>query len=63
MLVANGNKPYLDTLPQVGLKPTKPPKEAGLRTESPVSEPKAKGTTPAATAAHEPHDDPPISLS
>ena len=36
-----------------------PQKLAGARTEPPVSEPSAKSTSPAATAAAEPLDDPP----
>src|SRR5919204_3831080 len=36
-----------------------PQKLAGWRTEPPVSEPSAAGTTPAATSAAEPPDEPP----
>src|SRR5688572_5315337 len=36
-----------------------PQNAAGWRTEPPVSEPSAIGTTPAATAAADPPDDPP----
>ena len=36
-----------------------PQKEAGPRTEPPVSLPSAKSTSPAATAAAEPDDEPP----
>src|SRR6266436_3521563 len=39
--------------------PTTPQKLAGCRTEPPVSEPSAAGTTPAATSAADPPDDPP----
>ena len=52
--------PYLEILPYVGLTPTIPQKLAGLRTESPVSEPIAIGTTPLATKAADPPEDPPV---
>ena len=39
--------------------PTTPQKLAGWRTEPPVSEPSAAGTTPAATSAAEPPEEPP----
>ena len=39
--------------------PTTPHRAAGWRIEPPVSEPRASGTKPAATAAAEPPDDPP----
>src|SRR5918996_4353350 len=39
--------------------PTTPQKEAGWRTEPPVSDPSATGTTPAATSAAEPPEEPP----
>jgi hypothetical protein len=39
--------------------PTMPQKAAGWRTEPPVSEPRAMGTIPAATATAEPPDEPP----
>ena len=41
------------------MTPTTPQKLAGCRTEPPVSEPSAAGTTPAATSAADPPDDPP----
>jgi hypothetical protein len=37
-----------------------PQNEAGMRIDPPVSEPIASGTTPAATAAPEPEEDPPV---
>jgi hypothetical protein len=40
--------------------PRTPQKLAGSRTEPPVSLPMAKSTTPAATAAAEPLDEPPV---
>ena len=39
--LANDINPYRDTRPYVGLTPTVPQKEAGSRTEPPVSEPRA----------------------
>ena len=45
---------------RVGLMPTSPQQEAGMRTEPPPSEPWAIGTIPAATAEPEPPDDPPL---
>ena len=45
--------------PRLGFKPTRPQKEAGMRTEPPMSVPSARGTQPEATAAPEPPDDPP----
>jgi hypothetical protein len=45
--------------PGVGLSPTIPQNEAGMRIEPPVSVPMASGTCPAATAAADPLDEPP----
>src|SRR5690606_25667606 len=56
---AKATRPYRLTRPYVGLIPTTPQKDAGCRTEPPVSEPSAAGTIPAATAAAEPPDEPP----
>ena len=39
--LASGINPYHDTRPYVGLTPTVPQKEAGSRTEPPVSVPRA----------------------
>ena len=39
--------------------PTTPHRAAGWRIEPPVSEPRASGANPAATAAADPPDDPP----
>ena len=47
------------TRPKVGLSPTRPQKEAGMRTEPPVSLPRASGAIPAATATPEPELEPP----
>ncbi len=44
---------------RVGLNPNSPQDEAGMRTDPPPSEPCAKGTIPAATAAPAPPDEPP----
>src|SRR3954452_11160680 len=56
---ANATRPYRLTLPYVGFTPTTPQNAAGCLTEPPVSEPSAIGTSPAATAAAEPPDEPP----
>ncbi len=45
--------------PKLGFKPTMPQKEAGMRTEPPMSEPSASGTEPLATAAPDPPEEPP----
>ena len=45
---------------RVGLMPTKPQQDAGIRTEPPPSEPWAMGTIPAATAEPDPPDEPPL---
>src|SRR5436305_6909646 len=52
-------RPYRDTRPYVGFTPTTPHSAAGWRIEPPVSDPKAAGTNPAATAAALPPLDPP----
>ena len=44
----------------MGLNPATPQKAAGPRIEPEVSEPMASGTRPAATAAAEPLDEPPV---
>src|SRR5579871_4799484 len=56
---ANAIRPYRDTRPYVGSKPTTPQNEAGCRIEPPVSEPNVTTAMSAATAAAEPPDDPP----
>ena len=43
----------------MGFIPTTPQKAAGWRMEPPVSEPRAKAHSPAATAAAAPPEDPP----
>src|SRR5262245_5998153 len=51
------------TSPALGMSPAIPQNEAGPRMEPPVSEPIAHGESPAATAAPEPLDDPPVKCS
>src|ERR671933_1993302 len=51
--------PWL-TRPRVGLSPTRPHSLAGMRIEPPPSLACASGTSPAATAAAEPPEDPPV---
>ena len=48
------------TSPNVGMRPTTPQSDAGPRIDPPVSEPSATGTRPAATAAPEPVEEPPV---
>src|SRR2546425_12515634 len=48
------------TSPYVGRRPVTPQYAAGVRIEPEVSDPMAKGTRPAATAAPGPADDPPL---
>src|SRR2546422_3599143 len=55
-----GRTPPRPTRPKVGIRPDTPHSEAGPRIEPPVSEPSAIGTSPAATAAPEPLEDPPV---
>ena len=56
---SSGMTPKRLTRPEVGLSPTKPQNEAGMRMEPPVSLPMAAGTIPLATAAAEPPLEPP----
>ncbi len=46
--------------PRVGLRPTNPHSDAGMRIEPPPSVAWATGMIPAATAAAAPPDDPPV---
>src|ERR1700737_2782208 len=48
------------TSPKVAMRPTTPQCDAGPRIEPPVSEPSATGTSPAATAAPDPVEEPPV---
>src|SRR5947209_13636701 len=50
---------WVDTRPRVGFIPTSPQAAAGMRIDPPPSDPVANGTSPAATAAAEPPEDPP----
>src|SRR5918998_4051261 len=56
----SGNPPPVGNAPAPGLRPTTPHSAAGVRTEQPVSVPSASGTRPAAMAAAEPPEDPPV---
>ena len=47
-----------DTRPREGCRPTTPHQAAGPRVEPPISDAWASGTTPAATAAAAPPDEP-----
>src|SRR5574340_1687966 len=62
-LVDSGCTPSRGTASKVGLKPTTPQHDAGMRIDPAVSVPTAIGTIPAATAAAEPPLDPPGSRS
>ncbi len=55
--------PARDTSPKVGLMPAMPQSDAGARIDPPVSVPNAAGTMPAATAAPEPLNEPPVKCS
>jgi hypothetical protein len=50
----------VEICPVVGLRPNVPHIDDGIRTDPPVSDPRANGTMPAATAAAEPPLDPPV---
>ena len=56
---ASGYTPSSGTRPQVVFRPVTPQQAAGIRTEPPVSVPRATSASPAATATAEPLDDPP----
>ena len=58
-LEANATSPQRLTWPYDGLNPVTPQKAAGCRMDPPVSEPRATGTSPAATAAALPPEEPP----
>ena len=58
-LDAYGTTPKREIRPHVGLNPTTPQNAAGFLIESPVSLPKAKGTTPLPTIAALPPEEPP----
>ena len=56
---AYATRPYRETRPYVGFRPTMPQNAAGQRTEPPVSVPSARSASPAATAAADPPEEPP----
>ena len=56
----SGNTPSVDSPPRAGFRPTTPHSAAGVRTLAPVSVPSASGRCPAATAAAQPEDEPPV---
>src|SRR4030095_9201161 len=58
-LPATTTTPARDTRPYVGLSPKTPQSEAGTRIDPLVSEPRLSGTSPAATDAADPPDEPP----
>src|SRR5262249_31324019 len=60
---AKAISPYRETRPYVGLNPTTPHSAAGCRTEPPLSVPSAHTASPAATAAADPPEDPPGTVS
>src|SRR5215211_165674 len=57
--VSDADGPGCGMRPWLGLKPTRPANEPGMRVEPPPSLAVASGTAPAATAAADPPDDPP----
>ena len=59
MVSSMGITPVYGTRPWVGLSPTMPHMDAGMRIEPPWSPPIAISTSPAATAAPEPDEEPP----
>src|SRR6185437_7118627 len=59
MEVASGYTPSSGIRPQVVFRPAIPQQAAGIRTEPPVSVPRATSASPAATATAEPLEDPP----
>src|SRR5690606_16502045 len=56
---SGADDPPEGTRPSEGLKPVSPVTADGMRIEPPPSEPVASGTSPPATAAADPPDDPP----
>jgi hypothetical protein len=55
----NSAAPARESLPYVGFRPKTPQSEAGTRIEPFVSDPRASGTSPPATAAADPPENPP----
>src|SRR4029077_7219822 len=60
MVNSIGNAPVYGTRPWVGLGPTVPHHELGLRTEPPSPPRVARSTSPEATRAALPDDEPPV---
>jgi len=60
MLLDNTMTPCLETRQNVGFGPTMPHRAAGWRIDMAVSLPMAAKARPAATAAAEPPDEPPV---
>src|SRR5438067_929351 len=60
---ANGRIPSRGRDPKVGLRPKVPHMAAGIRTEPPVSEPRASGAMPVDTVTAAPPLDPPVILA
>ena len=58
----SGNTPSVEINPHCDLSPTTSQVAEGRRMEQPVSEPSASSQRPAARAAAEPDDDPPVVL-
>ena len=58
-LSASGQTPSSETRPWVVLSPTVPQQAEGMRTDPPVSLPKATSASPLPTATAEPLDEPP----
>ena len=56
----SGNAPSVGISPHWDLRPTTSHAAAGSRIEQPVSEPSARSHNPAASAAAEPLEDPPV---
>jgi hypothetical protein len=56
---ASGYTPFTDTRPHVVFSPVTPQQAAGMRTEPPVSVPKATSASPVATATADPLEEPP----
>src|SRR6266540_3969955 len=60
---AKAISPYREIRPYVGFRPTTPHSDAGWRTDPPVSVPSAHTASPEATAAADPPEDPPGTVS
>ena len=58
-MVERGNAPLVDTLAAVGLKPVRPHKAEGIRTDPPVSVPIAAAAILSVTDTAAPLDEPP----